>query len=292
MARRKQTYLDDLIGISSKLPWWVGVALAIAAYVGLHGVAIRDVSAVAQPGTMGDFVDPNLFQSLASVGQYGVPLVLLIGAALSVYGRSLRGTLSDPTTMGPDRGGLGNMSWQQFEFMVSEAFRRRGYSVAEKGRGGTVGVFDLVLKKQGETFLVHCKQWRAIKVGMRAVHELHEAMTARGAKGGFAVTSGVFTDEARAFAKARNIELMDGKVLRGLVRRVRQPARVSLRDPLSVLTTGAPFCPECQGRMMKRRSRHGEHGGKEFWRCLRHPDCTGKRRLPGLMSGDRSCLHS
>lgn len=277
MARRKQTYLDDLIGISSKLPWWMGVALAIAAYVGLHGVALRDVSAVAQPGKMGDFVDQNLFQSLASVGQYGVPLVLLIGAALSVYGRSLRGTLNDPTTMGPDRGGLGNMSWQQFEFMVSEAFRRRGYSVAEKGRNGMAGVFDLVLKKQGETFLVHCKQWRAIKVGMGALHELHEGMSAKGAKGGFAVTSGVFTDEARAFAKIRNIELMDGKVLRGLVRKVRQPARVSLRDPLSVLTTGAPFCPECQGRMMKRRSRHGAHGGKEFWRCLRHPDCTGKR---------------
>ena len=278
MARRKQTYLDDLIGISSKLPWWVGVVLAIAAYVGLHGVAIREVTAVAQPGKMGDFVDQNLFQSLALVGQYVVPLVLLIGAALSAYGRSLRATLSDPTTMGPDRGGLGNMSWQQFEFMVSEAFRRRGYSVAEKGRNGATGIFDLVLKKQGEIYLVHCKQWRAIKVGMGALHELHEAMVAKGAKGGFAVTSGVFTDEARAFAKVRNIELMDGKVLRGLVRRVRQPARVSLRDPLSVLTTGAPFCPECQGRMMKRRSRRGEHDGKEYWRCLRHPDCTGKRQ--------------
>jgi restriction system protein len=278
MARRKQTYLDDLIGISSKLPWWVGVALAITAYVGLHGVAIRDVSVAAQPGMLGDFVEPNLFQSLASVGQYGVPLILLIGAVLSVYGRRRRATLSDPTTMGPERGGLGNMSWQQFEFMVSEAFRRKGYSVAEKGRGGTVGVFDLVLKKQNETFLVHCKQWRAIKVGVRAVHELHEAMAARGAKGGFAVTAGVFTDEARAFAKARHIELMDGKVLRGLVRRVRQPARVSLRDPLSVLTTGAPFCPECQGRMMKRRSRRGAHDGKEYWRCLRHPDCTGTRQ--------------
>jgi restriction system protein len=278
MARYKQTYLDDLIHICSKLPWWVGVVLAIAAYVGLHGVASRDVSVVAQSVTMGGLVTPAFLQSLVSVGQYGVPLILLIGAALSVYGRSRRGTLNDPTTMGPDRGGLGNMSWQQFEFMVSEAFRRRGYSVAEKGQNGTTGVFDLVLKKQGETFLVHCKQWRAIKVGMRAVHELHETMTARGAKGGFAVTAGVFTDEARAFAKARNIELMDGKVLRGLVRRVRQPARVSLRDPLSVLTTGAPFCPECQGRMMKRRSRRGEHDGKEYWRCLRHPDCTGKRQ--------------
>ena len=278
MARYKQTYLDDLIGISSKLPWWVGVVLAIAAYVGLHAVAIRDVSTVALPGIISGFVSPDGLQSLAAVGQYGVPLILLLGAALSVYGRSRRGTLGDPTTMGPDRGGLGNMSWQQFEFMVSEAFRRKGYSVAEKGRGGTVGVFDLVLKKQDETFLVHCKQWRAIKVGMRAVHELHETMIARGAKGGFAVTAGVFTDEAQAFAKARNIELMDGKVLRGLVRRVRQPARVSLRDPLSVLTTGAPFCPECQGRMMKRRSGRGGHGGKEYWRCLRHPDCSGKRQ--------------
>ncbi len=278
MAHRRQSFFDRLIAMASKLPWWLGVLFAVAAYAGLHGVATRVAAVDSLAGKASVLLGPQVFNSLVFVGQYGLPLMLLVGAAMSAYGRSLRGALSDPTTMGPDRGGLGNMSWQQFEFMVSEAFRRRGYSVAEKGRGGTIGIFDLVLKKQGETYLVHCKQWRAIKVGVGALHELHEAMAARGAKGGFAVTSGVFTDEARAFAKIRNIELMDGKVLRGLVRKVRQPARVTLRDPLSVLTTGAPFCPECQGRMMKRRSRHGAHAGKEFWRCLRHPDCSGKRQ--------------
>lgn len=279
MARRKQSFFDSLIALASKLPWWLGVALAVAAYVGLHGIATNGVALDSLPGKAGVLLGTEVFNSLVFLGQYGVPLVLLVGAAMSAYGRTRRHALNGPTTIGPGQGALGSMSWQQFEFMVSEAFRRRGYSVVKKGQGGAGGIFDLVLKKNGEIFLVHCKQWRAVKVGVNTLHELYKMMADKGATGGFAVTSGVFTDEARALAKAGNIELMDGKVLNGLVRKVRVPDKVFLRDPLSILTTGAPFCPECQGRMTRRRSRRGASEGKEFWRCLRHPDCSGKRDI-------------
>lgn len=279
MARRKQSFFDDLIALASKPSWWLGVTLAVAAYAWLHGVATNGVAADSLPGKMNVLLGPDVFNSLVFLGQYGLPLVLLMGTAMSVYGRIRRDALNDPMTIGPGQGALGSMSWQQFEFMVSEAFRRRGYSVAKKEQGGAGGIFDLVLKKNGETFLVHCKQWRAVKVGVNTMHELYKMMADTGATGGFAVTSGVFTDEARALAKAGNIELMDGKMLHGLVRKVRVPDKVFLRDPLSILTTGAPFCPECQGRMTRRRSRRGASEEKEFWRCLRHPDCSGKRDI-------------
>ena len=49
--------------------------------------------------------------------------------------------------------------------------------------------------------------------------------------------------------------------------------------PLSILTRGAPYCPECQGRMAKKRARKGTHAGKVFWRCLRYPECRGRRTV-------------
>lgn len=178
----------------------------------------------------------------------------------------------------PGQGALNDMIWRQFEVVVGEAFRRKGYSVAEKGGGGADGGVDLVLKKQGETFLVQCKQWRAIKVGVNIVRELYGVMAAKGATGGFVVTSGVFTEEACAFAKGTNIELIDGKALHALIAGVKAPPRF-FRDPLSVMTTGAPFCPECQSRMVKRKTKRGANAGKMFWGCSRYPECKGTRPI-------------
>jgi restriction system protein len=93
LARRRQNLTEDLIEITSKLPWWVGVALAIAAYIGLHSVATSEVTAVAQSGRMDALVTQNLFKTLASVGQYLLPLVFLVGAAMSVFGRNKRRAL-------------------------------------------------------------------------------------------------------------------------------------------------------------------------------------------------------
>lgn len=280
MARRKQSFFENLIELVSTLPWWVGAVFALAAYFLLHGVAIHEVAAVARPGKLGEFAGRTMIKTLAEVGQYLVPFAFLVGAAMSAWGRHRRRSLHGQVAGSPDRGALNAMSWQQFETLVGEAFRRKGYAVAETGGGGADGGVDLVLTRKSESFLVQCKQWRALKVGVNTVRELYGVMAARGATGGFVVTSGVFTEEARAFAKGRNIELMDGKALHALIRGVNVPGRIfrdALRDPLSVMTTGAPFCPECQSRMVKRQAKRGPNAGKAFWGCTRYPDCTGTR---------------
>lgn len=275
MARRKQNPFDGLIATTSKLPWWVWVVLAITAYFGLHSVAGSEVSAVAQLGMRGGFVSQSLVNSLASVAQYLLPIVFLAWAAMSAYGRYQRRASQEQVTGGPDRGALNHLSGQQFEALVGESFRRKGYSVTET-RGGADGRVDLALKKGGELFLVQCKHWRATRVGVNIVQKHAGLMAARSATGGFVLTSGVFTDEAYAFAKGKNIELMDDKALDALTRGVSVPVKF-FRDPLSVLTIGAPYCPECQSRMVKRRAKGGANAGMKFWRCSRYPDCKGKR---------------
>jgi restriction system protein len=254
----------------------VGVGLAIAAYVWLHSVATSEVTAVAQPGKMGELVTQTLFKTLASFGQYLLPFAFLVGAAMSAYGRYKRQALHAQVAASPDRGALNTMSWQQFEALVGEAFRRKDYAVAEMGGGGADGGIDLVLKKEGETFLVQCKQWKATKVGVTTVRELYGVMAAEGATGGFVVTSGVFTDEARAFAVGRNIELMDGKALHSLIRGVSVPNKAASVPP-AVTIAGIPACPVCQSAMVKRTAKRGANSGNAFWGCSQYPGCKGTR---------------
>ena len=278
MVRRKQSFFEDGMDLTRKLPWWAGVVFALAAYFWLHGVVTHDMTVVAQPGQMGALISQTFFQTLASVGQYLLPFVFLAGAAMSAYGGYKRRALPGQGAASPDRGALNNMSWRQFQALVGEAFRRRGYSVVETSGAIADGGFDLLLKKAGKTFLVQCKQWRALKVGVNTVRELQGVMATQGATGGFVVTSGVFTDEARVYATQHHIELMDGTALHALICGVRALDKMA-RNPLNVTTTGAPFCPECQGRMMLRKAKRGKHAGKTFWSCLRYPECSGRRRL-------------
>jgi restriction system protein len=276
MSRRKQSFFEGLMEVSSKLPWWAGVVFAVAAYFWLHGLAISEATAVAQPGKIGGFVGQYSVQALAGVGQYLLPVIFLVGAALSALGRYKRHASHKRVVASPDRRALSNISWRQFEALVSKAFRRRGYSVRGTGSGIPDGAADLTLKKDGQTYLVQCKQWRAARVGVNTPRELYDVMASRSAVGGFVLTSGIFTDEARAFARSKNIELMDGKMLIALIGGVRAPVKF-FRDPLSINTTGAPFCPECQSRMVKRTSKHGPNAGKSYWRCACYPDCKGTR---------------
>lgn len=265
-----------MIEITSKLPWWVGVVLAVAAYVWLHSVAVSDVTAVVQPRKMADFVGQSLFKTLASVGQYLLPIAFLVGAAMSAIGRFKRRALHEQVSASPDRGALNAMSWQQFEVLVGEAFRRKGYAVTEMGGGGADGGIDLALKKEGETFLVQCKQWKAQKVSVTTVRELYGVMAAEGATGGFVVTSGVFTDEARAFAMGRNIELMDGKALHALIRGMSVPARAAAAATAAT-PAGSPVCPVCHSAMVKRTAKRGANAGSAFWGCSQYPGCKGTR---------------
>jgi restriction system protein len=107
------------------------------------------------------------------------------------------------------------MTWHEFEMLVGEAFRRHGYAVEETGGHGADGGVDLVLSKEGQRLLVQCKQWKASKVGVKIIRELYGVMAAKGAAGGFVVTSGVFTGEATAFAAGKRIGLIDGCLVEG-----------------------------------------------------------------------------
>ena len=188
------------------------------------------------------------------------------------------------------------MSWREFELLVGEAFRLQGYRVAELGGSGPDGGIDLVLTKGSEKFLVQCKQWKAFKVSVTVVRELYGVMAAKGAAGGFVVTSGRFTEDATAFASGRNIKLIDGPQLHRLIRQVQNArgANAALHgnldsaapvmaprptpQPIS-MQSATPPCPSCGSMMTMRKAKRGANAGGNFCGCATYPACKGKRPI-------------
>jgi len=285
MARKKTSVAEGLFNIAAMLPWWAGVMVAVVAYVWLHGIAASEVTTTMQPGQAGQFAVQHIYKTLAGFGQYLLPMIFLAGALASAIGRTKRRKLLAEVAGNPSAGALDGMSWQEFEMLVGEAFRRQGFTVGETGGGGADGGIDLVLTKGRETFLVQCKQWKAFKVGVGVVRELYGVMAAKGAAGGYVVTSGVFTAEAKDFADGRNVVLIDGERLRSLIQSV--PARESNgvrpvaanRSQPRPEASATPACPKCGSAMLRRSARRGANAGADFWGCSQYPACKGTRTM-------------
>ena len=289
MARRKKTNAaEDLMDLVAMLPWWVGIALALLSYLLLHGVATQSIVAAAQAGQMGAMLTQTLWKTLASFGQYILPLICLGGAGMSAWRRKERMSLVTDVAKSSANDALDGMSWRQFEMLVGEGFRLQGYQVAETGGGGADGGVDLVLTKPSkngrEKFLVQCKQWRAFKVGVDVVRELYGVMAAMGATGGFVVTSGRFTADAISFASGRNVTLVDGPKLHALLRQAKvgldhspeRPESTPSVQP-SAAQTQVSSCPLCAKPMVRRTAKRGGNSGSEFWGCTAYPACRGTR---------------
>ncbi len=291
MPRHSRTSLvEDLIDGIARLPWWAGLLIAVLGYAVLSPLAAAPPPAVTSVSDVGGLMTSTLWRTLAQVGQYLVPGIGVIGAAVSLARRHRRRECLDRATRSPSADGLKDMDWREFEMLVGEGFRLQGYAVRENSHGGPDGGVDLVLEKNGETTLVQCKQWKAFRVGVAVVRELYGVMAARGAAAGVVVTSGRFTRDAMAFAAGRNLRLMDGEQLMALLQQAKAtlPAAQAGPPPLAdgwagqaqpATAIGTPTCPACTRPMVRRVAKRGTSAGSAFWGCTAYPACKGTRPL-------------
>jgi restriction system protein len=284
--KRKSSPLEDMLDLVSLLPWWAGVAIAVIGYMVLHRMATPVQIVSVQPGQLGNIMTQSVVAGLATAGQYILPLVGLVGAVMSFFRRRQRTALVTDVAQAKSANVLDGMSWREFEILVGEAYRLQGYQVTETGGGGADGGIDLALTRGNEKFLVQCKQWKAFKVGVDVVRELYGVMAAKGATGGFVVTSGRFTEDAKAFADGRNVQLVDGTKLFAMIQQAKQPRATKLQQPAApsmasmvAKSETAPACPHCSASMVKRTARKGNNAGTEFWGCSNFPTCRGVRQL-------------
>jgi len=274
MARR-QGIFDDLMSIGLKLPWKVGVAAAAVIFVALHVVAIYTGAPVATNtlADLGSVVQHGLIHVLAEFFQYIIPAGLLIGTTIGYFKQRQSGALFS-VARASAKPTITSMSWRDFERLVGEVFRRQGFMVSGFGGRGPDGGVDLGLTKNGQRFLVQCKHWRKRQVGVIVVRELNGVVSAQGAHGGFVVTGGEFSHEAREFANSCDIKLIDGAALENLIGGM--PSRNSAADAgAAVAAEPKPMCPQCGTAMIQRTAKKGQFAGQPFWGCGRYPKCTG-----------------
>jgi restriction system protein len=268
MARRRVSIVDALL----VLPWWASVVVAAIAY---------GLLSFATPAYLGnDTFARGITTVTKAYAPYVAGFFLLIGLVSFVRTHIIRRTFNGLETIEQVR----QLSWRQFESIIGEAFRRRGYMVVENAVDGPDGGVDLVLHKNGAKFYVQCKHWKYSKVGVKPVRELYGVIAAADAAGGFFIASGEYTKEAREFAHTCGIELIDGAALSDMIAKARSPE--PFLDPTNrhnvdtfVIEEGAiaPACPACGGEMVRRTARRGANASSAFWGCSSYPRCRGTR---------------
>lgn len=220
---------------------------------------------------LGNSVGRQLMITISSFLQYIVAVAFLIGAAVSYYKRRRQSELHGQVASSPSRNALESMSWQEFEGLTAEVFRRKGFQVVERGGNGPDGGVDLELRSGKDKYLVQCKQWKVLKVGVATVRELYGVMAAEGAIGGYVVASGEFTEEAKKFAEGRSIELVPTDSLLRMVKGSGPTASMAASPD------NKPSCPKCGSPMVRRTAKRGGNAGESFWGCPQYPACRGMR---------------
>lgn len=265
------------------MPWWAWVGGAVVSHGALRLTAGAEVGAALQ------YLVPALFIAAAVVGQ-GLRRAGGIapgGAAATIDVAAMR--------------------WREFEALIGRAFELQGYHMNEPGTAGSDASVDLLMRKERQTYVVHCKAWRSEKVGVDTVQAARAAMQAHGAVGGFVLSAGRFSREAAAVASGYNIRAVDGPALHALLLQGRaqaarsereqgaahntEPARlevppaaaaaakVSVAAPAALPAELALPCPLCGSDMKRRLAKRGVNAGQYFWGCVRHPECRGTRRV-------------
>jgi restriction system protein len=134
VGRKRSGGAEDVVDVLAMLPWWIGAVLAVVTYWLLHRYAVAPLG--SDPRTM---ASAAVLKGLATGGQYLVPGLCLAGAALSALRRWQRKGLADRVAAGDSFDVLEAMAWREFEMLVGEAFRLKGFRIEESGGRGADG---------------------------------------------------------------------------------------------------------------------------------------------------------
>ncbi|WP_190285763.1 restriction endonuclease [Montanilutibacter psychrotolerans] len=111
---------------------------------------------------------------------------------------------------------LAAMRWREFSRFVIEALQAQGFDanrIEPTSESGTHA--DLMLNRDGQTWLLSCKQGASYRINTTQVNELADAVRFNGAAGGILATLGRIEPDARK--NHRGLELLDGATLWPLI---------------------------------------------------------------------------
>jgi restriction system protein len=193
------------------LPWWVNVLAAAASFLLLHACAVEDIAPPASPDLLGLYAARVFLRSLAAVGQYAMPALLLLLAHYLARATQRR-RIAQRLRADAHAVLAAQLSRREFETVLAEALQMQGYAIERSTvpEATSVDDADIIARRDGETLVVRCRQWEALELDVPEAFSLNRTVVARGASAGILVTAGTFTSEAIAFARKRNLQLLSG----------------------------------------------------------------------------------
>jgi len=169
---------------------------------------------------------------------------------------------------------LKEIEWKRFEELSRAYFERRGLKAKTTKIGADGGVDIHLYQSESDTpsAFVQCKAWNKYKVGIKPVRELFGVMAADDIQDGFFMTTGVFTSEAKQFAKGK-LNLVTGETLLRFISNLPKEEQYALLDVATEGDYTTPSCPRCGIKMEARESKKGDNPGSDFWGCTNYPKC-------------------
>lgn len=180
---------NSLFAILLRSPWWISFALALA-------MAALAVALLPVP-----------YRLVGTLGS--IPFVVIGVMALVRQLRAPSAAQVQATTQA-----LARMAWPDFARALEQAYVRDGFAVECLREG----VADLVLQRGGQTTLVSARRWKAARQGEEGLLALHAAAQARDAGNCVFIALGEFSPNAKRFAPAHRIELLQQEALARLLR--------------------------------------------------------------------------
>jgi restriction system protein len=126
--------------VASKWPWKVSAALVPISFVTCYLIA-RAFTPPTDLAALGPNVIRQAVHAFATHLQYVLPAIFLVAAVVSFVRRSRSAKLLDVRT--DATANVSTLSWQDFECLVGEGFRHRGFAVTERGGAGPDGGVDV-----------------------------------------------------------------------------------------------------------------------------------------------------
>lgn len=242
----------SIVTLLIQAPWWVSVMLSAIVYFLM--VQVDPNIDTANP------VMNMMLQSFAIAAPFFACFILLL-APFSFFNARRKAKQLD-TQSGIES--IRQLHWRNFEELVAEAYRRKGYQVVEGGYGADGGI-DLELISKTDHVLVQCKQWKSQKVGVSVVREMFGVLSASKADTVIIICSGYFTQDAINFANDKAIQLINGEALLNLVNEVKKESSISKPKDTS--------CVKCGAELVERMAKRGPNAGSKFLGCSAFPRC-------------------
>ena len=105
----------------------------------------------------------------------------------------------------------------EFEEYIAQLFKSKGFDVQKTSYSHDGGI-DLIATFNEPIFsgkyIIQCKKYTDTMVGQPTIRDLYGVVMSEHANKGILITTSDFTDEARTFANNKNIELINGTLLK------------------------------------------------------------------------------